>query len=258
MKSTRASGSSSSRTRRISWFSILAVVVALLVAVSAFVIWTQDTYAADARGIESIESDSRLQLHERDGLTVVAPAGEPNDRGIVFLPGAKVEPEAYATTFAEVAAAGTTVVIVNPFLNLALIEPRSFEEYTAVAPEVTTWAVGGHSMGGVKACQYAEAAEVDALLLLASYCSGVDLADRDLDVLTLLGSEDGVINSNALRDARGLLPADAVWSTIEGATHAQFGDYGPQDGDGVATISDAAAHEAIGAALVSFLGRAGE
>ena len=33
------------------------------------------------------------------------------------------------------------------------------------------------------------------------------------------------------------LPADTEWITIEGGNHAQFGDYGVQDGDGEATIS---------------------
>ena len=91
----------------------------------------------------------------------------------------------------------------------------------------------------------------------ASYCA-TDLSATDLPVLSLSGSEDGLTTPHKVDDNRSLLPADAAFIEIPGASHSSFGDYGPQDGDGVATISDAAAHEAIGAALVSFLGRAGE
>ncbi|MBO5521086.1 MAG: hypothetical protein J5973_05370, partial [Eubacterium sp.] len=34
------------------------------------------------------------------------------------------------------------------------------------------------------------------------------------------------------------LPADAVVWEIPGGNHAQFGNYGPQDGDGQATIPE--------------------
>jgi hypothetical protein len=39
---------------------------------------------------------------------------------------------------------------------------------------------------------------------------------------------------------------------IDGASHASFGDYGPQAGDGTPTISDAEMDAALSALLVSF------
>ena len=57
------------------------------------------------------------------------------------------------------------------------------------------WYIGGHSLGGAMAASYAadHADELDGLLLLAAY-STKDLSDSDLAVVSLVGSEDGVIN----------------------------------------------------------------
>ena len=112
---------------------------------------------------------------------MLTPAGGAGEHGLVFFAGAKVEPEAYAATFRETAAQGRTVVIVQSFLNLPLLETRPLSEFTDLAPEVDAWAVGGHSMGGVQACRVADAEPeaVHALVLFASYCADDALAQRE-------------------------------------------------------------------------------
>jgi hypothetical protein len=52
-----------------------------------------------------------------------------------------------------------------------------------------------------------------------------------------LGTRDGVASVAKARANTTKLPADARWIEIEGANHAQFAYYGPQLGDGRATIS---------------------
>ena len=235
-----------------------ALLALLVVAVVAFLVWADDTYAAEPDGLAAVQDDPRVRLDDRGDVVVLSPAGEGDGSGLVFLAGAKVEPQAYAATFQEVAARGTTVVVVEPFLHLALLERRPFEELTAFAPDVEDWAVGGHSMGGVRACTYAESEEVRALVLLASYCSLGDLSERtDLAVLTVTGTQDGLVSDESLAGSAALLPAGAEHVEVDGANHAQFGDYGPQDGDGTPTVSDDEARARITEALVPFLDAVG-
>ncbi|WP_158685400.1 alpha/beta hydrolase [Microbacterium halophytorum] len=232
---------------------LLALLAILAVAVSAFLIWTQKTYAAEPEGISAVESDPRVHLDVQGDLTVLGPSAASNGTGLIFFPGAKVEPDAYAASFTELAANGTTVIIAQPSLNLALLERRSLEELASAAPDVESWSVGGHSMGGVRACMYAESDEVDALLLLASYCSGVDLSEHtDLAVLSVFGSDDGLIRTEAVEESKDILPSDAESVTLEGVSHAQFGDYGPQGGDGTPHLSDDEARQHIEEALAEF------
>lgn len=177
-------------------------------------------------------------------------------QGIVVFAGARVDAPAYVATFRDVAAAGATVVILRSPLNLAIVELRPLSTFTDLAPDVEAWSVGGHSMGGVRACTYAEDDAVRALVLLASYCSLGDLSGRDdLAVLSITGSRDGVLREDAALDARDLLPGDAAFVELAGVNHAQFGDYGAQPGDVAATVPDDEAHAAIAAAIVDALER---
>lgn len=156
---------------------------------------------------------------------------------MVFYPGARVDPYSYLPPLAELSnATGLRVVIAKVALNLALTDTRDASELAALAGENTDILVSGHSLGGVQACMRAEEPVVSHLILMASFCAN-DLTQRDdLRVLTLLGSEDALTDVSQVDDASALLPPGGVRVTIEGANHASFGAYGPQTGDGVATL----------------------
>lgn len=72
---------------------------------------------------------------------------------------------------------------------------------------------------------------------LAAY-SVKDLSETDLAVLSVYGSEDGVLKMDSYEKYRGNLPDDFTESVIPGGCHAYFGSYGPQDGDGSPEISN--------------------
>ena len=72
-------------------------------------------------------------------------------------------------------------------------------------------------------------------------------------MLSLAGSEDGLSTPEKIADARDLLPGTATLVEIEGASHASFGDYGPQDGDGTASISDEEMDAEVGAEVEAFV-----
>jgi len=59
----------------------------------------------------------------------------------------------------------------------------------------------------------------------------------NLAVLSVYGSEDGVLDMEKYGQYRLNLPADTVEVVIAGGCHAGVGRYGAQDGDGTPTIS---------------------
>ena len=83
--------------------------------------------------------------------------------------------------------------------------------------------------------------EYEGLILLGSY-STADLSDTDLNVLSIHGSEDKVLNREKYDENKSNLPDDFCEVVIDGGCHAYFGMYGAQDGDGTPTISN---HEQI-------------
>ncbi|MEV8213029.1 alpha/beta hydrolase [Leifsonia sp. NPDC077715] len=197
--------------------------------------------------------DPAVSIHDAGDAVVMQPTGNASGTGLVFVPGALVDPYAYLYKLSgAVAETGLTVVITKPTLNLAFFDQRPLSTFTAHAPDVDEWYVGGHSLGGVRACQVADDPAVKGLILFGSYCAN-DLSGTDLRVLSIGGSRDGLSTPAKIAAARHLLPADAELVEIDGMNHGQFGDYGPQSGDGVATIDDHAAQERLTEALAAFL-----
>jgi hypothetical protein len=90
------------------------------------------------------------------------------------------------------------------------------------------------------AASYAKthAGKVQGLVFWASYPSASDdLSSTALKGLSTYGSNDQVMNSDSFNATASLLPPGTILQVIQGGNHAQFGSYGPQPGDGTATIS---------------------
>ena len=80
------------------------------------------------------------------------------------------------------------------------------------------------------------AEDYEGLILLGSY-STADLSDTDLDVLSVFGSEDKVMNREKYDKNKKNLPNGFGEFVIDGGCHAYFGMYGAQEGDGTPTIT---------------------
>ncbi|WDH77983.1 alpha/beta hydrolase [Microbacterium esteraromaticum] len=218
-------------------WTLWGVLAAVALAIAGMLVWSQvGVMSAEPEPLARAEANPGLVIDDAPQGVVLTPAAGGSTRGLVFIPGAKVQPEAYIAILQDVAVEhGVSVVITRPWLNLAFFDPRGMDAFTSAAPNVDTWMVGGHSLGGVRGCQLA--GDADALVLFASYCAA-DLSGSGLPVLSISGSEDGLSTPQKIADARDLLPADAEMVQIDGAAHASFGDYGPQAGDGTPSISD--------------------
>lgn len=239
------------RFRVLRW--ILAGLGALvLLLVAGILIYSQvGVMGAEADPLAEARANPGLAITENQTAVILTPVAGDTGRGLVFIPGAKVDALGYVATFEDtVVDDGVTVVITRPWLNLAFFDPRPLSTFTDLAPDVSSWAVGGHSLGGVRACQLA--GDADALVLFASYCAN-DLSGSGLPVLSLSGSEDGLSTPQKIADAAKELPADAVFVEIPGASHASFGAYGPQPGDGTPTADPAEVDRVIAEQLAAFL-----
>lgn len=226
-----------SRGRRIVRWTVGIVGGVIGAAVLGILIYSQvGVMAAEPEPLADVRADDRIVITDDGAGIVLAPASAVSATGLVFIPGAKVDPWAYASILSGlVTGDGMTVVITKPWLNLAFFDLRPLSSFTDLAPGTGAWMVGGHSLGGVKACQLAS--DADGLVLFGSYCA-TDLSDSGLPVLSLAGAEDGLSTPQKIADARHLLPDDAVLVEIPGASHASFGDYGAQPGDGTPTATD--------------------
>ncbi len=227
--------------KKLGWPLIISTVFMTFVAIGCgFFVWVF------ARGADpmpdallALESDAEVIVNT-DKWLQFDPASAPKTVGFIYYPGGLVDESAYAPYAKSIAAEGYPTIIVPMPLDLALFGANRAESVIEAYPEVTHWVIGGHSLGGVAAARFANENldVIDGIIFLASHPEeGIDLTQTDLEVLSIYGNRDGLLNPIAIAKSRTVLPADAQFVEIEGGNHAQFGWYGSQEGDLEAEIS---------------------
>lgn len=219
------------RKRKITLIIIAAVLLAVVVGCGIYV---SDYYRADEAADQAMLPNETVTVERTDDFVVFSPA-EPV-AGFIFYPGGKVEHTAYAPLMRALAERDILCVVVQMPFNLAVLDMNAAEGIPERFPEVEAWYIGGHSLGGSMAASHAadNADTFDGLALLAAY-STADVTG--LEVISVYGDQDQVLNMEKYEKYRANLPETAVETVIEGGNHAQFGSYGAQSGDGEATIS---------------------
>jgi pimeloyl-ACP methyl ester carboxylesterase len=218
------------------WWVLMLGLPVLLVGWAALRSFTGPEVMPDA--LRELEAGTGTADHDNDWI-VFAPDGDDPVTGLVFYPGARIDAHAYAPLAAQIAANGFLVVIPRMPFKLALLAPGRAASVMENFSEVKQWVVGGHSLGGVAAVRFAarNPERVAGLVLWAAYpASSDDLSASDLAVTSIYATRDGLTSLDQIESSRPLLPPDAIWIAIDGGNHSQFGWYGLQAGDMVASI----------------------
>ena len=223
------------RKRRTIAFSMILIFVILAGVCAGYV---RDYYRADQEAIEAFSAMNTVEIETLDDGTMVF---KPDNAavGFIFYPGGKVEYTAYQPLMAACAEQGILCALVEMPFNLAVLDIDAADGIQAQYPEIEEWYIGGHSLGGSMAASYLadHIDDYEGLILLGSY-SATDLSKTDMEVLTVYGSEDQVLNHEKYDENKKNLPKDYTEVIIDGGCHAYFGMYGAQDGDGEPAISN--------------------
>jgi len=187
-------------------------------------------------GYDAQENALSAMAQGEGNVTAFIP--EETRAGLIFYPGGLVDHAAYAPLMRELCARGVLCLLLEMPLDLAVLDADAAEGLPDDYPDVSRWLIGGHSLGGAMAADYAakHPEAFEGLVLLGAY-SLADLSGTALRVLSIYGSEDGVLNREKYLSCMANYPADFCEIVIEGGNHAQFGSYGMQRGDGAARIS---------------------
>jgi hypothetical protein len=197
----------------------------------------------------------------REAFVLTPAAMVPGTAGFMFYPGGLVDPHGYLPLLVDIAAAGIPVVAVKAPGNLAVFSPNAGLALRLLVPAADGWVVGGHSLGGAMAAWSAHdnPDTWEGIVFLAAYPpDSKSLASWPHPALSISAENDGLATPATITATLPLLPAQqqtlpvlgtpytftsggyAVLHQVAGGVHAQFGSYGPQQGDGTPTISAAA------------------
>lgn len=233
---------------------LVKVLISLVILISLLggcVFYVNDYYRTDGDALSEYTESSSVDI-EYSGDVIVTRAEE-SRVGLIFYPGGKVEYTAYLPLMLSLSEGGVTCFLVKMPLNLAVLDPGAADGIAEEHPEITEWYIGGHSLGGSMAASYIAKTEgFSGLILLASY-STADVSH--LPVLSILGSEDGVMNREKYEKYKANLPESFSETVIEGGNHAGFGIYGEQEGDGKATITGAEQISLTADTILSFINK---
>lgn len=217
---------------------LAGLAILIVIAVIGFVIWAENPLGPMPEANAALISSAEVIVSEtEEGWFVFTPTEARSDTTLIYYPGGHVDPKAYAPFVRAIAEGGYRAILVPMPLNLAVFDSDEALEVIEAFPTVTRWVIGGHSLGGAMAALMVDKHPdlFDALVLYGSYpAESNDLSDILLPVLSVYGSEDG--GADKIGDSLRLLPEGAKLVMMDGGNHAQFGYYGPQGGDGEATI----------------------
>ncbi len=240
------------RRRRVLRRVLLGLLCVLLIAIAGATWWLRP-FPASAQAMDALRNGNGVTITTTNDDIVFMPTQHPTE-GIIFYPGARVDPDAYARYMRTFAEHGYAAFIVKMPLNIALLGENLASNVIAANPSIKIWVIGGHSLGGVSACSFAlHNSVIKGILLYASYPSEDLSKQTRLHITSISGANDGLATPAKIVAAKPLLPKTTVYVTVQGGIHAFFGDYGPQDGDGQPSTSREIAHKTIADASVKLL-----
>lgn len=223
----------------------------ILVLILAITIYLRPFPANDA-GIAAAVSTDTVEVIQRWDAWELRPKSKASGVGVVFLPGMLVDPRAHFPLLTPIVEQGGLVVVPTAPLGMPLNGAQMTSQAIASFPDIKTWIVGGHSMGGAMAASIAaNNQDIDGLIIWGSN-SAMDISQSDIEVLSIYGTKDPFANAKVIDDTRKLLPKDTRYIEIKGGVHAYFGDY-TQPGDGEPDIDRGTAERQIIEETVKFV-----
>ena len=200
----------------------ISIGVILILLIGGIFIYLNQAY--EATNIAQAVFDEAT--HYEDAYTVFE---SPNSTiGFIFYPGAKVEAKSYSPLLKNLSNEGITTVLVEMPFNLAIFNNDAATQIIEDMPQIEHWYIGGHSLGGAMASSYAANNEnlLDGLVLLGAY----SMEELTIPSIAIYGSEDKILSREKLDLTKNQFE-------IPGGNHAYFGNYGEQEGDGKASIT---------------------
>ncbi len=213
------------------------------------------------RALKALKSNFRVTVSETDLYFAFDSTWIRKNTGVIFHPGGAVDPRAYAPLARKIALRGYRVLILKTPSELVVagVLPSMVNTVININGDIDNWALAGHSVGGVAAAQFIfdnpEAQSVKGLALLAAFPNPEKpISDRDdLSIISISGSNDCIVTEETINTFKWALPITTSYFEIGGANHAQFGDYGPQEGDCDADISISEQQFKTKKAMIHFL-----
>lgn len=141
------------RKKRI--YAVVAVILAIILLCGiGCAVYVSDYCHAEEKTAQAMASDDHVTVSDAgDGVLLFLP--DDPKAGLIFYPGGKVDYTAYAPLMRTCAQRGILCVLLKMPWNLAVLDVNAADGITERCPEIDVWYLGGHSLDGAMAANYA-------------------------------------------------------------------------------------------------------
>jgi len=224
----------------------------------AWLFWNAQAHDVDP---DILRSTDAVLVSDSGPLLRFSPRNPTTVTELIFLPGAPIDPKAYAPLLRAIAEAGYPATLVRLPWRAAPTETSQALVWNRIAAVQAAapgrrWILAGHSRGAALSARFAAQhpeAIAGLVLIGTTHPKRTSLASLAIPVTKIYGTRDCVADSAATFANARLLPPHTRWVRLEGANHRQFGSYGAQLGDCSATMTRPAQQAQTVAALVAAL-----
>jgi hypothetical protein len=208
------------------WKILLGLAATLILGIGYWLYDSQDRmHRVTPEALAALESDGAVTITQ-DEWIVFTPASVTPAKGLIFYPGGEVDERGYAEPLHQIAAAGYLVVLVPMPLQLAVMAPDKATDVIAAFPQIDTWAIAGHSLGGSMAARYAfhHPDNVDGLLMWDAYAPD-DMTGATLSVRMIHRADASGTPPADYVPYLPLLPEQTEFVPLHGANHLNYGNF---------------------------------
>lgn len=234
------------------------------IALIIFVGWSLIAYQPTSEAIEALQDSEDVEVIKYENHWAFLPTNIPTKKttGVLFFPGALVDPRAYAPITNKLAQQGYPAILVSVPMRCAFGGADGSEvmnrAHTAMdeITSATNWVIAGHSRGGAIASRFVyenQNSAVGLILIGTSHPRRINLASISIPVIKILGTNDSISPVQYSNDHKHLLPSTTQRIEIAGGNHSQFGYYGFQPGDSFASINREAQQKQMLDAIIQLL-----
>jgi len=217
--------------RNVKRFLKIAAAGLLVLVVAAFAwlwFWGNSRHASPApEALAALVTDASVAVEPGDYL-VFRPSADPPRMGVIFYPGANCDVRGYAPVLRRIAAAGYFVVDVPMPLEFAFLAPNRALDVQAAYPQISQWAIIGHSLGGAMAASfvYNHPDAVRGLVIWDSFpAPNNSLADFPRPVWHVHRATPEGAPPASFAERRSYFPPSSTWVPIPGGIHMYFGAF---------------------------------
>jgi len=220
--------------------TILKVVaVVFLLLVISYVFWLQKTFKVTERADQAmLDTPGISVVKDESGRIDFVPKSQGMDIGIIIYPGEKIEPKSYANIARKLAQNGYPVSILKLRLNQPDISFGKGKKLVESKKDIKRWYILAHANGANIAYKDAlKIKNISGFVFMGAIPEGNDLNLVNMPVLSIWGTNDGLLDFSKTNEIKKRLPQSADYYMLEGGNSTNFADIELVSGDEEAIVS---------------------